>query len=198
MALAFQGTLLGSADPAVDRSFARRDRIALGDDAWVDFVPGWLAGADDLFADVAGSVSWGSPMVKMYDREIRQPRLNGSLPAGRRPAIVEEMRLALRAEYDTDFVSVNANLYRDGRDSVAWHGDRVARTLPAAVVAIVTLGGTRRFLLRPKGGGKSVRLDPAAGDLLVMGGSCQRTWQHSVPKVAHADPRISITFRHKY
>jgi alkylated DNA repair dioxygenase AlkB len=134
----------------------------------------------------------------MYDREVRQPRLNGALAAERRPPIVEEMRRALSQAYETDFISVNANLYRDGRDSVAWHGDRVARTLPTAVVAIVSLGGTRRFLLRPKGGGSSVRIEPAAGDLLVMGGSCQRTWQHSVPKVARADPRISITFRHAY
>jgi alkylated DNA repair dioxygenase AlkB len=70
--------------------------------------------------------------------------------------------------------------------------------LPEAIIAVLSLGGTRRFLLRPKGGGKSVRFEPASGDLLVMGGSCQRTWQHSVPKVAHAHPRMSLTFRHRY
>jgi alkylated DNA repair dioxygenase AlkB len=108
------------------------------------------------------------------------------------------MRTALSGRYGIAFTGVGANLYRDGRDSVAWHGDRVARDLQEALVAIVSLGGRRRFLLRPKGGGRSVRYDPGPGDLLVMGGSCQRTWQHSVPKAAHAEPRISITFRHAY
>src|SRR5207248_2445290 len=120
------------------------------------------------------------------------------LAEGERPAIVEEMRSALSSRYDQAFLSVGANLYRDGRDSVAWHGDRVARTLPQAVIAIVSLGGVRRFLLRPTGGGRSVRFDLASGDLLVMGGSCQRTWQHCVPKVARAEPRLSLTFRHEY
>jgi alkylated DNA repair dioxygenase AlkB len=108
------------------------------------------------------------------------------------------MRVALSERYEVEFTSVRANLYRDGRDSVAWHGDRVARDLPNAFVAIVSLGGRRRFLLRPKGGGRSVRFDPGPGDLLVMGGSCQRDWQHTVPKVAAAQPRISLTFRHAY
>jgi alkylated DNA repair dioxygenase AlkB len=108
------------------------------------------------------------------------------------------MRAALSDRYGVRFTGVGLNLYRDGRDSVAWHGDRVARELPDAVVAIVSLGGPRRFLLRPKGGGHSVRFDLCSGDLLVMGGSCQRTWQHSVPKSARADPRMSVTFRHAY
>jgi alkylated DNA repair dioxygenase AlkB len=95
-------------------------------------------------------------------------------------------------------MTVGANLYRDGRDSVAWHGDRVARTLPEATIAIVSLGGTRRLLLRPRGGGKSVPFELRSGDLLVMGGSCQRTWQHAIPKVSRAEPRISLTFRHRY
>jgi alkylated DNA repair dioxygenase AlkB len=90
------------------------------------------------------------------------------------------------------------NLYRDGRDSVAWHGDRVGRRRSEAVVAIVSLGAPRRFLLRPKGGGRSLRLTPASGDLLVLGGTCQRTWEHSVPKCATAGPRVSVMFREDY
>ena len=147
---------------------------------------------------IADLVSWQSPMVTMWDKRVQTPRLNGSLPEGVRPPIVEEMRVALSERYGIQFMSIGANLYRDGRDSVAWHGDRVARTLPEATIAILSLGGPRRFLLRPKGGGHSVRFELASGDLLAMGGSCQRTWQHCVPKVAHASPRISLTFRHKY
>ena len=93
------------------------------------------------------------------------------------------MAQALSEHYGDDLATVSANLYRDGRDSVAWHGDRVGRRRDETVVAILSLGSPRRFLLRPKGGGRSLRLTPAAGDLLVLGGTCQRTWEHSVPKV---------------
>jgi alkylated DNA repair dioxygenase AlkB len=196
--LAFQGTLLGAAEPAIDRSFRRSHRLELANGAWVDHVPGWLTGADELFGDVVDVVEWQSPMVRMWDKEMQQPRLNGSLAVADRPPIAEDMRAALSDRYDIEFRTIGANLYRDGRDSVAWHGDRVARTLPEATIAIVSLGGSRRFLLRPKGGGRSVRFELASGDLLAMGGTCQRTWQHSVPKVAHAEPRISLTFRHRY
>lgn len=198
MNLAFQGTLLGSAEPTIDPSFAGARRVALADGAWVEHVPAWLTGADELFTIVAGIVQWQSPMVRMWDKQMQQPRLNGSHGVEDRPAIVEGMRDALSHRYDQEFLSIGANLYRDGRDSVAWHGDRVARTLPEATIAIVSLGGPRRFLLRPKGGGRSVRFELASGDLLTMGGSCQRTRQHSIPKVARAEPRISLTFRHKY
>jgi alkylated DNA repair dioxygenase AlkB len=104
----------------------------------------------------------------------------------------------LSGRYGVAFTQVGVNLYRDGSDSVAWHGDRVARELPEAVVALVSLGAARPFRLRPTGGGPSVGYLPGPGDLLVMGGSCQRTWQHAVPKTRAAPPRISIQFRHAY
>ncbi|HEX4818886.1 MAG TPA: alpha-ketoglutarate-dependent dioxygenase AlkB [Acidimicrobiales bacterium] len=198
MEVVLQGTLLGSAEPSIDASFAGAGRRLLADGAWVEHAPGWLAGAEELFVTVAGIVAWRSPMVTMWDKRLQTPRLNGSLPPERRPPIVTVMRDALSARYGIEFRSIGANWYRDGHDSVAWHGDRVARELPEATIAIVSLGGPRRFLLRPKGGGSSVRFDLASGDLLAMGGSCQRTWQHCVPKVARAAPRISLTFRHEY
>jgi alkylated DNA repair dioxygenase AlkB len=193
-----QGTLLGSLDPSVDPQFSGVTRVRLDEEAWVDHVAGWVAGADLLFDELLERVHWEGRRVHMYDKVLDQPRLNGSLDDEFRPEVVDRMRELLRERYGVEFTSVRANLYRDGRDSVAWHGDRVARELPSAFVAIVSLGATRRFLLRPKDGGQSVRLDPGPGDLLVMGGACQRTWQHSVPKVAAAEPRISVTFRHAY
>jgi alkylated DNA repair dioxygenase AlkB len=201
--LAWQGSLLGSAPPTADASFASAARRPLdpAGDAWYDHVPGWVTGGDELFAQLADTVEWDAPVVRMYDRMVDTPRLNGPLPAALRPPVVEEMRSLLSERFGVPFTHVGANLYRDGRDSVAWHGDRVARELPEAFVAIVSLGGRRRFLLRPKGRegrGRSVRLELLCGDLLVMGGSCQRTWEHSVPKMAHAEPRMSITFRHAY
>jgi alkylated DNA repair dioxygenase AlkB len=196
--LALQGTLFGADAPSFDGSFAGAQRTELSDGAWVDHVPAWLAGADELFHEIARRVTWDCPMVPMWDKRLQQPRLSGMLPPGERPAIVEEMRAALSVRYEIDFLTIGANLYRNGRDSVAWHGDRVAREKPEATIAIVSLGGPRRFLLRPAGGGRSVRFDLASGDLLAMGGTCQRTWQHCVPKVARAEPRISLTFRHRY
>jgi alkylated DNA repair dioxygenase AlkB len=94
------------------------------------------------------------------------------------------------------FRSIGCNLYRDGTDSVAWHGDTVRKTMPEPIVAIVSLGQPRRFLLRPRGGGASIRYELGTGDLLVMGGTCQHTWEHSVPKARSAGPRLSVTFRH--
>ena len=198
MDVVLQGTLLGAGEPAIEASFAGARRLLLADGAWVEHVPGWLAGADSLFVTVAGLVDWNSPMVTMWDKRVQTPRLHGELTAAVRPPVVECMRAALSDRYGIEFRSVGANWYRDGHDSVAWHGDRVARDLPEATIAIVSLGGPRRFLLRPKGGGASVRFDLGSGDLLAMGGSCQRTWQHCVPKVARAAPRISLTFRHRY
>jgi alkylated DNA repair dioxygenase AlkB len=193
-----QGTLQGSLDPSVDASFSGAERTNLDDEAWVDHVTEWVAGADALFDDLADGLHWEGHRVHMYDKVLDEPRLRGSLDDGVRPAVVERMRVLLSDRYGVEFTSVRANLYRDGQDSVAWHGDRVARDLPEASVAIVSLGGQRRFLLRPKGGGRSVRFDPGPGDLLVMGGACQRTWEHTVPKAAHAEPRMSLTFRHAY
>jgi alkylated DNA repair dioxygenase AlkB len=137
----------------------------------------------------------------MYDRVVPEPRLthrwrldDGPGP----PAELCEMARVLSERYGVAFTQVGVNLYRDGADSVAWHGDRVARDLPEAIVALVSLGAVRPFRLRPTGGGASIAYLPGPGDLLVMGGSCQRTWQHSVPKTRSVGPRISIQFRHAY
>lgn len=193
-----QGTLLGSAEPAVDATFGGVERVGLDDEAWVDLVPAWVMGADRLFDDLLTRVRWQGRRVHMYDKVLDQPRLNGTLDDGERPEVVEQMRRLLSDRYDVDFTSVRANLYRDGRDSVAWHADRHARAPsdPDVVIAILSLGSPRRFLLRPRGGGPSVGYVVTSGDLLVMGGACQRDWQHTVPKMAHAGPRLSITFRY--
>jgi len=110
--------------------------------------------------------------------------------------IVEEMRQVLSVRYEVEFDSVGFNLYRDGQDSVAWHGDRIRKEIEQPIVVLVSVGQPRRFLLRPKGGGKSTVFKLGDGDLLVTGGMAQRTWEHSVPKVKKAGPRISLAFRH--
>lgn len=193
----WQPSLLGFETPTFRFEVGMARRRFLGDGAWVDHVPGVLSGADALFDELLASAPWAAHDRPMYDRIVREPRLT-TRRWGDPPPLVTEIAERLTAHYGCDLGVVSANLYRDGNDSVAWHGDRVGRVRAETVVAILSLGSPRRFLLRPKGGGASVRYVPAAGDLLVMGGTCQRTWEHTIPKCASAGPRVSVMFREAY
>jgi alkylated DNA repair dioxygenase AlkB len=203
MTIAFQGSLLDSDEetgPGPLGSSVRRTRLTRG--AWIDVVPGWLRGADALFARLAGAVPWRAERRQMYDREVDVPRLlcfygeGAPLP----DPVLDQARDALTAHYGQElrepFVTAGLCLYRDGRDSVAWHGDRTGRgRREDTMVAIVSLGAPRALMLRPRGGGPALRRSLGHGDLLVMGGSCQRTWEHAVPKTSAATgPRISVQF----
>jgi alkylated DNA repair dioxygenase AlkB len=191
----WQPSLLAIDDePACDPSFAGARRRFLGSGAWLDVVPGWVRGADDLFDRLLAAGDWSTRDRPMYDRVVTEPRLT----TGRwidPPEPCGALAAALGARYGLDLSAVSANLYRDGADSVAWHGDTLGRHRSQTVVAIVSLGSPRRFLLRPKGGGPSIRLRPGHGDLLVLGGTCQHTWDHCVPKCSSAGSRISLMFR---
>lgn len=199
--LAWQGSLLGSQAPAVDRTLPGLRRHELEHGAWVDHLPAWLSGADEVFATALARLPWGQRTERLHGQELLQPRLTASIPVDEVPAgleVLAEIGRILDERYGRHFERIGANLYRDGRDSVAWHGDRIARDLPEALIAIVSVGAPRTFRLRPREGGASLGFSLGDGDLLVMGGSCQRTWQHTVPKVASAGPRISLTYRHAY
>ena len=204
MTQAFQGSLLdlyGQAGPGPIGASMRRTRLARG--AWIDVRPGWIAGADALFERLIDAVSWRAEKRHMYDRVVEVPRLLSFYAEGEPlpdPAL-DEIRRELDDHYGPElgepFTTAGLCLYRDGRDSVAWHGDTTGRSRTQdTMVAIVSLGAPRSLLLRPRGGGKALRHDLGHGDLLVMGGSCQRTWEHSIPKTARATgPRISVQFR---
>lgn len=200
--MSWQPSLLEEAtEAAVDGSFAAVERIDLDAESWLDYAPGWVSGADELFAELLASTDWGQRTRWMYERQVVEPRLTSHWRAqsGRplEPPVLEEMRLLLSDRYRVELDSMGMNLYRDGRDSVAWHGDRIAKEIQKPIVALVSLGHRRRFLLRPKGGGRSRPFELGRGDLLVTGGRTQRLWQHSVPKVANAaGSRISLAFRH--
>ena len=198
--LSWQPSLFDAAAPGEDLSFDGVVRHQLDDTAWVDQVGGWLRNPDALFDWLLGNAGWHTEELVIHGKRVVQPRLLARWSCGDGdgplPAELERLRAALMERYPRRFNSVGVNLYRDGRDSVAWHGDRISRTVHDPLVAILTLGQSRRFLLRPVGGRTALTLAPAAGDLLVMGGSSQRTWQHTVPKVASSAPRISVTFRH--
>jgi alkylated DNA repair dioxygenase AlkB len=192
-----QGSLLARGDPGVDASFARLTRIELSPASWIDVAPEWLRAPDVVFEELFAHLPWTQHRRPMFDRLVDEPRLTAHLGADVPTPlpVLDEIRAALADRYGEALDTTGFNLYRDGCDSVAWHGDRIGRNRMEALVAIVSVGRRRPFRLRPKGGGASHRFALGDGDLLVMGGACQREFQHSVPKVAHAEPRISITYR---
>jgi alkylated DNA repair dioxygenase AlkB len=201
----WQPSLLDAAvtEPDLDGSFARAERIALDREAWVEYVPGWVSGATDLFDAVVHGAPWTHRTVPMYGRMVEEPRLTAwygsDLDDPTLPTLVPRLAGALSDRYERSFDAVGAALYRDGRDSVAWHSDRIDPKIIQPVVAILSLGSPRKLRLRAKfrrNDARSVALFP--GDLLVMGGMAQSTWEHSIPKVARAGPRLSLQFRHSH
>ncbi len=193
-----QASLFGDAYVDFDGAFSTSRRIELGEGAWLDYAPMWLSGDETLFETLVETASWSQPVVKMYDREVITPRLTARIDASSHEAITR-MTEALSDRYDVPLDQVSAGWYRDGRDSVAPHGDRIARDLPYATVATVSLGGSRRFIIRPKSGGPGRALSLGHGDLVVMGGSTQRTHEHGIPKTtSKVEPRIALMFRHRY
>jgi alkylated DNA repair dioxygenase AlkB len=204
MAGAFQGSLLDLVDQAGPGPLGDSVRRRILDrGAWVDVRPGWLAGADALFGRLLDAVPWRAERRHMYDRVVDVPRLlcfyaeGQPLPDLALAAARDALSRHYRPELGEPLRTAGLCLYRDGRDSVAWHGDTTGRgSTEDTVVAIVSLGAPRALLLRPRGGGGAVRPDLGHGDLLVMGGSCQRTWEHAVSKTSRATgARISVQFR---
>ncbi len=182
-----------SADPA---ALSRLTRTELGGGAWIDHLEAWLPDDADVFETLVGSAPWRQDTRQMYDRVVKVPRLTAwcSDPARLpHPSLVRAFA-ALNSHYREPFTTAGLCWYRDGRDSVAWHGDTIGRHTRTEI-AIVSLGDARPLLLRPRGGGSSLSFPLGHGDLLVMGGTCQTTWEHCVPKTAHAGPRISVQFR---
>ncbi|WNV75844.1 alpha-ketoglutarate-dependent dioxygenase AlkB [Geodermatophilus sp. DSM 44513] len=178
-------------------------RHHLGRGAWVDHLPGWVSGSDEVLEVLLGDIGWRADRRQVYEREVAVPRLlrwyGGGEPLPH--PLLTRAREDLDAHYGPElgepFVTAGMCLYRDGRDSVAWHGDRLGRSRTQdTMVAIVSFGSPRPLLLRPVGGGESLRFSLGHGDLVVMGGSCQRTWEHCVPKTARpVGPRVSVQFR---
>ncbi len=190
------GASLGPLDGAVKRT-------ALSHGAWVDVLPGWVTGSDEMFEQLVADVPWQAERRQMYERVVDVPRLlcfygeGAALPH----PLLDEARLALSAHYAVElgepFVTSGLCYYRDGNDSVAWHGDTEGRSRTEdTMVAIVSFGSPRRLMLRPRGGGGSLGFALGHGDLIVMGGSCQRSWEHAILKTARpVGPRISVQFR---
>ncbi|GGT75844.1 alkylated DNA repair protein [Actinomadura citrea] len=195
--------MLDDTDESGPRSLSAARRTLLERGAWVDVLPGWIPNADALFERLLTSVPWRAERRRMYDKVVDVPRLlafydeDAELP----DPVLDEAKTALDEHYAEElgepFRTAGLCLYRDGRDSVAWHGDTIGRgATHDTMVAILSVGTPRSLLLRPRGGGPAIRRELGHGDLIVMGGSCQRTWEHAIPKSARvAGPRISVQFR---
>ena len=175
-------------------------RVELGDEAWVDTMTGFVRGGDTLLDTLVAIVPLFTEQRPMYDKMVDVPRLSAHLPAdllGSAVPVIGDISALLGARYQKAFTRVGINLYRDERDSVAWHADKVGRRVWQPIIGLVSLGSARPFLLRPLGGGQSRRFVLGSGDLLVMGGTCQHRFEHAVPKLTRPTaPRLSITFRH--
>jgi len=205
MSVQVQESLLDVCDePALGPLGGSVRRTTLARGAWVDLRRGWLTGSGAVFGRLVRTVPWRAEKRQMYDKVVAVPRLlcfygeDAPLP----DPVLAAARTALGAHYEPElgepFRTAGLCLYRDGRDSVAWHGDTIGRgRTEDTMVAIVSLGTPRPLLLRPREGGRRPqRFEVGHGDLLVMGGSCQRTWEHAVPKTSQpVGPRISVQFR---
>jgi alkylated DNA repair dioxygenase AlkB len=181
-----------------DGAFSTAKRTLLDAHSWVDVVPRWLSGSRQLLAGILEKVHFEQLNRRMFDQVFREPRLTATFKDLRRiplPELLEAID-ALSARYGNRYEGLWINFYRDGNDGTGWHRDRHATRQPESIVPVLTLGATRRFLLKPRNGGKSLVFKPGSGDLVVMGGRCQLDWVHSVPKDPRVtEPRISVNFQ---
>lgn len=155
--------------------------------------------AQQWFEQALENIGWMSQQRMMYDREVAVPRLLATFAreAEDLPAPLGEAFEAVRALLGAPFNRVGLNLYRDGSDSVAPHGDKTEKLLPGQPIAIVSLGATRRMSIRPKAGsGRIVHVELEPGSCIVMSYASQFTHEHGIPKLAGiTEPRISLAFR---
>ncbi|MEV7320040.1 alpha-ketoglutarate-dependent dioxygenase AlkB [Streptomyces sp. NPDC093970] len=182
---------------SVDRTFATAMRVQLDSTSWVDYVQGWLAGDDELMSMLMRQADWEQRSRWMYTRQVEEPRLTAEFPVitDAPHPVLTYLAETLSAHYGTPYTRLWMNWYRDHDDGTGWHADRPANKLDEAVIPVLSLGATRRFLIRPEGGGASRPLVVHGGDLVVMGGRCQKDYQHMVPKQKQpAGARLSLNF----
>jgi alkylated DNA repair dioxygenase AlkB len=193
--LAWQDSLFADSRERLSFEGVRRDQLS--DTSWLDLVPGWLPDHADLFEVLLDHAPWQQRTRTMWDQQVPEPRMVAAFPATL-PPVLEQLRGVLAARYDVAFDSCLVNLYRDGTDAVAWHGDTVRKTLLNPLVVTISLGASRRFLVRRRGGGPVLKeYAPGHGDLMVMGGAMQHDFEHTVPRQRSASgARMSVTMRH--
>jgi alkylated DNA repair dioxygenase AlkB len=192
-----QGDLFDDLPPAIDPHFTGARRIDLDETSWVEHVPGWLQGSGALFDELLATAPWEQRYRMMFARRFIEPRLTAEYPdiAGAPQALLHTVAGALADHYGVPYRKLWMNLYRTHRDSTGWHGDLIGKVQETSIVPVLSLGATRRFLIKPVAGGASESFTVSSGDLIVMGGRSQRDWRHSVPKqTTPAGGRISVNF----
>jgi alkylated DNA repair dioxygenase AlkB len=192
-----QPDLFDGLAPAIDTSFATASRIQLDETSWIDYVPAWLEGSSELFEHLRSTALWEQRDRWMFERQVTEPRLTAEYPqiSDAPASLLQPVAAALSEHYRMLYRRAWINLYRTHRDSTSWHGDVIGKRQEDCIVPVLSLGATRRFLIRPRAGGASITLHPAGGDLVVMGGRTQRDWRHCVPKQATpSGERISVNF----
>jgi alkylated DNA repair dioxygenase AlkB len=189
--------IFGGGAPTPDPTFRTARRVQLDETSWLEHVPGWLAGSEQLFAMLLEQAGWEHRERWMINRVVTEPRLTAEYPdIADAPQVLQEIGATLSTHYGVAYDGLWINLYRDHRDSTGWHGDWPSCKRPECIVPVLSLGSARRFLIRPREGGRSTGVTPASGDLVVMGGRAQRDFRHMVPKQARpAGPRISVNFK---
>jgi alkylated DNA repair dioxygenase AlkB len=177
------------------------------------FVPDWLSPerADRLFDEVMRETPWEVHRIRMFGRMVDSPRLSCWMgepeavyrysgadfaPHAWMPAL-DDLRARVQRQTGSRFNSVLANLYRTGRDAMGWHSDDEPELGAQPVIASVSLGATRRFVLKHRQQPDTkLALDLPHGSLLVMAGDTQRLYRHALPRTARSvGPRINLTFR---
>jgi alkylated DNA repair dioxygenase AlkB len=187
----------GGLSVAVDETFSTSRRIQLDETSWVDHVQGWLAGEGEIMEALMQRAAWEQRSRWMYTRMVQEPRLTAEYPviADAPLPVLRYLAEVLSARYGRPYARLWMNWYRDNNDGTGWHADRPANKLDEAVIPVLSLGATRRFLIRPESGGPSTAIVTHGGDLVVMGGRCQKDYQHSVPKQKQpAGARLSLNF----
>lgn len=179
----------------------------------VRYEPGWLAAeeADALLRELRSGIAWEQGVITMFGREVAEPRLTAwfgeadytysgrTVRAAPWPAPLAALRDRLVAAAGTRFNAALLNLYRDGADSMGLHSDDEPELGTNPVIASLSLGAERRFLLVPKkktARDRTLQVTLAHGSLLVMAGTCQHNYRHGVPKQpGRGGERINVTFR---
>jgi alkylated DNA repair dioxygenase AlkB len=178
-----QGDLFEDLGPAVDAGFTTRRRIELDATSWLEHAPGWLRAGGSLFDELMATAPWEQRYRYIYARRVTEPRLTAEYDdiSAAPQHLLHIITAALAQHYGVAYRYLWLNLYRTHRDSTSWHGDPIGKIQETSIVPVLSLGATRRFLIKPAQGGQSVSLAVASGDLIVMGGRAQRDWRHSVP-----------------
>ena len=178
--IAYQASFFGNAAASSDFDFSGARRVALDGGSWIEHVPNWLRQPESLFAGLMETAPWLQRDRWMYTRTVIEPRLTADYPNVDDVPIdaLRAIAAALSEHYRVRYRSLWVNLYRDQHDSTAWHGDNIGRLQAESIVPVLTLGASRRFLIRPTQGGRTWTFRPVSGDLIVMGGRAQRDWRH--------------------